>query len=61
MARWKEDDQLYTSVKLSHLGDVQDQLKSTMWTVVTRRQFLLKLKAKYAGTDNYAVILYTNK
>ena len=50
--RWSENDHLYTSAKLSHLSELQEEVKSSMWTLVTRRQFLLKLKAKYAGMYN---------
>jgi len=28
----------------------QQQLKMSMWAVATRRQYLLRMKAKYAGT-----------
>ena len=47
-----ENDNLYTSAKLSHLSELQEQVKSSMWTLVTRRQFLLKLNGKYAGMYN---------
>ena len=55
--RWAPTDHEYTQVQQVFSREKQSQLAEAMWASSARRQFLLKLKAKYAGT---LVCIYTN-
>lgn len=48
--RWTTVDRDYADAKAAHLKEKQQQLKTSMWAVATRREYLLRMKAKYAGT-----------
>ena len=49
---WTTVDRDYADAKAAHLKEKpgQQQLKASMWAVATRREYLLRMKAKYAGT-----------
>ena len=47
--RWTPNDPQYIQVKEFFSFEKQSQLAEAMWASSSRRQFLLKLKAKYAG------------
>ena len=48
--RWTTVDRDYADAKAAHLKEKQEQLKTSLWAVATRREYLLRMKAKYAGT-----------
>ena len=47
--RWSPSDREFQEYKSLLEGNKRKQLLSGLWVVSRRRQFLLKLKAKYAG------------
>lgn len=47
--RWVPADTEYIQVQQYYSQEKQDQLAEAMWTSSVCRQFLLKLKSKYAG------------
>ena len=47
--RWERNDKEYIDARNASLVDKQEALHSSLWTAIVRRQYLLKLKAKYAG------------
>ena len=48
--RWKNTDIDYIDTRKAFLKDKLEQSHSCLWSSVVRRHYLLKLKAKYAGT-----------
>ena len=46
---WKKTDKEYLDAQHSSLVDKQQSLCSSLRSAVVRRQYLLQLKAKYAG------------
>ena len=48
--RWGPADHEFVEVQQHFNCEKQSQLAQAMWASSVRRQFLLKLKAKYAGT-----------
>ena len=48
-SRWKVTDPEYSDARQCFLKEKQAQLQSCLWTSVTRRHYLLRMKAKYAG------------
>ena len=49
--RWKPTDKEFLDARLSYFEEKQRLLHSSMRAATVKRQFLLKLKAKYAGTS----------
>ena len=49
MARWSMTDPQYIDAKSTYLKEIQQRLRESTWATITRRQYLLKMKAKYAG------------
>ena len=47
--RWNRSDAHYGEVKIAYLKEMQQRLKASLWAAVSRRHYLLKMKAKYAG------------
>lgn len=54
------NDPQYIDARCAHLKEKQQQLRSSMWATVTRRQYLLKMKAKYAGKECSLALYQTN-
>lgn len=52
-SRWKKSDREYVEAKHIFLMEKQAQLLSCLWAAVVKRQYLLQLKAKYAGIAIY--------
>ena len=48
-SRWMPTDNEYLTVKHAFTMEKQEQVAEAMWASSMRQQFLLKLKAKYAG------------
>lgn len=48
-SRWKVTDPEYSDAKQCFLKEKQEQVVSCLWASVTRRHYLLRMKAKYAG------------
>ena len=48
--RWTPSDREYMDTGKTLLVNRKEQLLLTIWKAAKRRSFLLKLKAKYAGT-----------
>ena len=59
-ARWKANIRLllagvgmilstYVKAKCAYLQEMKQGLKASLWATITRWQYLLKMKAKYAG------------
>ena len=47
--RWSRNDSQYVEAKRAYLQEMQQTLKASLWATITRRHFLLKMKAKYAA------------
>lgn len=47
--RWKTTDKEYIDAKSSFLLEKKEQLQTSLWSSIVKRQYLLKMKAKYAG------------
>jgi len=47
--RWTTADRDYSDARAAHLKEKLQQLKTSMWAVAARREYLLRMKAKYAG------------
>ncbi len=47
--RWNVTDPQYNEVRCTYLKEKQQQLRSSMWAAITKRHYLLKMKARYAG------------
>ena len=45
--RWDKSDPQYTAAKPDHLRVKKEQLQTSMWATISKRQYLLKMKAKY--------------
>lgn len=54
--RWPQSSSQYEEVQSSLSKQREKELGEIMWSTFSRRRFLLKLKAKYAGT-----FLFDNK
>ena len=48
--RWSSSDKEFEEYRLMLAKHKKRQILSSLWTTVTKRHYLLKLKAKYAGT-----------
>ena len=55
--RWEVNGPDYFQTKAALAREKQRQLSIAMWASVVRRQFLLRLKSKYAGTVSMLSIL----
>ena len=55
--RWEANSPAYFQTKAALAKEKQKQLSVAMWASVDRRQFLLGLKSKYAGTVSMFPIL----
>ena len=53
--RWKPDDQDFSNARYSYFKEKQESLYRSMKAAIVKRQFLLKLKAKYAGIQYYVL------
>ena len=42
-------DPQYIEAKHAYLKQMQQRLKASLWSAIRRRQYLLKMKAKYGG------------
>ena len=49
--RWRPTDKEFLDARQSYFEEKQQLLRSSIRAAVVKRQFLLKLKAKYAGTS----------
>lgn len=49
VSRWHVQDPQYIAAKCVHLRETQQRVRASLWATITRRQFLLKMKAKYGG------------
>ena len=47
--RWKTDSQEFLEARRSHFNEKQQSLYRSIRAAIVKRQYLLKLKAKYAG------------
>lgn len=47
--RWKKTDDDYIETRSCHLKEKITQSRSSLWSSIVRRHYLLRLKAKYAG------------
>ena len=53
--RWKPDGQDFSDARHSYFREKQESLYCFMKAAIVKRQFLLKLKAKYAGIQYYVL------
>ena len=53
--RWKPDGQDFSDAKHSYFKKKQESLHSSVKVTIVKWQFLLKLKAKYAGIQYYVL------
>ena len=56
--RWTSSDVEYKEVEHALLTNKREQMLLAMWKAAKRRLFLLRLKAKYAGTYNHSPPLH---
>ena len=56
--RWKPGDKQYEEMKLSLISENQGHVRSTLWSCVVKRHYLLRMKAKYAGA---VMVLHVQK
>ena len=49
LCRWRVDDKEFIDARKSFFEYNRNQLYSSLWSVVVRRHYLIKMKAKYAG------------
>ena len=56
--RWSRSDADYIAAFRAYLDEKISQLHSCLWAVIVKRHYLLKMKAKYAGTYIRACITY---
>lgn len=49
VSRWTTSDQEFIKAKNDYLKETKQQLHSSLWITVVRRNYLLRMKAKYAG------------
>jgi len=47
--RWKPGDVEYEAMRTYCLNKKMEQIRTAMWSSVVKRQYLLQMKAKYAG------------
>lgn len=55
--RWDSTDKEYVEAQGAFSREKGDQVATAIWAASSRRQFLLKLKAKYAGKCSLRVFL----
>ena len=48
-SRWNPLDRIYLEMKSTFTKDRKRQVAEALWAASSRRQFLLQMKAKYAG------------
>ena len=48
-SRWNPSDRIYLDMKSTFTKDRKRQFAEALWAESSRRQFLLRMKAKYAG------------
>lgn len=48
-SRWKPGDEEFAIAQSLFCKEKQDALRHSLWAAVVKRQYLIKLKAKYAG------------
>lgn len=56
--RWDASAKEYKEVQLAFSLQKKEQLSAAIWAASRRRQFLLKLKAKYAGKMFHYLMFY---
>ena len=49
IVRWDKNDPQFTAAKQDHLKGKKEQLQTSIWATISKRQYLLKMKAKFAG------------
>lgn len=49
MTRWNATGSKYQEMVKKHYLGQRKELKQTLWPIVVKRRYLLRLKAKYAG------------
>ena len=49
MLRWKPGDEQYVDTQRLFFTEKQESVRKSMRAAIVKRQYLLKLKAKYAG------------
>ena len=54
--RWNPSDMEYLEAQRALSREKSNQVAEALWTTSSRRQFLLKLKAKYAGKELHAIV-----
>jgi len=60
--RWKVTDKEYLDAQRSSLIEKKESAYSALRSSVVKRQYLLQLKAKYAGKqNNYCVTFYNRR
>lgn len=47
--RWKPTDTDFVDASQAFLMEKKNQLYNSLWTVVAKRHYLLRMKARYAG------------
>lgn len=52
VTRWQQSDAEYISAKMDNATASQKLIYASLRAAIVKRQFLLKLKAKYAGIHN---------
>ena len=52
--RWRPDSQEFLEARVSYFKEKEQSLYRSIRTAIVKRQYLLKLKAKYAGKKNYS-------
>ena len=54
--RWNPSDMEYLEAQRALSQEKSNQVAEALWTTSSRRQFLLKLKSKYAGKELHAIV-----
>jgi len=50
LSRWKPHDEEYEELRTQLLREKLVQVRTALWSSVIKRHYLLRMKAKYAGT-----------
>ena len=45
-------------MKVGYIKEMQERLRASLWATVSRRHYLLKMKAKYAGKRWFVIFIF---
>ena len=50
--RWKSGDEEFLATRCLYCKEKEESLRHSLWAAIVKRQYLIKLKAKYAGVQH---------